>query len=134
MALKMSTALANKMLDCAFNSAAGISFDNGTLKVLGGTRATDADTAIGAQPVLSTVTTPADSFAAASGRSVAKAGTWQDLSADATGTATWFRYTDASGVYVVDGDCGVGTGDLQLDSVSFTVAQQFTITAFAPNL
>ena len=86
--------------------------------------------------VLSTVTLPADWMAAASNGSKAKSGTWQDTSADATGTAAHFR------IYASDGTtCHIqgivtatgGGGDMTLDNVSLASGQTFTVTAFTIN-
>src|SRR5574337_1637890 len=53
--------------------------------------ATDAGT------VLATINLPSDWMAAASSGSKAKSGTWQDTSADASGTAAHFRIYDSGG-------------------------------------
>src|SRR3954454_19065470 len=67
--------------------------------------------------VLATMTLPSDWMAAASSGSKAKSGTWQDTSADATGTAAHFRIHDSAGTTChLQGTCGIGTGDLQLDN------------------
>lgn len=129
MALSLNTALKNKILDGIGNSGAGVSFDSGTLEIRSGTRPADANTAL-AGTVLATVALPADAFAVAAAGSMAKNGTWQDTSADATGTASYFTMHDSTSTYRIDGDVAVGSGDLQVDSVSFTAGQQFTITGF----
>jgi hypothetical protein len=60
-------------------------------------------------------------------------GTWQDTSADDSGTAGHFR------IYASDGTtCHMqgtvtatgGGGDLQVDNTSFAVGQSFTVTSF----
>jgi hypothetical protein len=77
------------------------------------------------------MTLPSDWMANASGGSKAKSGTWQDTSADATGTAGHFRIYDSGGTTChIQGTCGIGTGDLQLDNTSIATGQQVTITAF----
>jgi hypothetical protein len=72
-------------------------------------------------------------MAAASGGSKAKSGTWDDTSADNTGTAAHFR------VYAFDGvTCGLqgtvtgtgGGGDMTLDNTSIISGQYITITSF----
>ena len=72
-------------------------------------------------------------MAAASGGSKAKSGTWQDLTADATGVAAHFR------LYASDGTtCHLqgtvtatgGGGDMTLDSTSITAGQSVTINTF----
>lgn len=60
-------------------------------------------------------------------------GTWQDASANNTGTAGHFRIKDSGGtVCGLQGTVTVtgGGGDLQLDSTSITSGQSVTITAF----
>ena len=83
--------------------------------------------------VLVTITCPADSFAAASSGSKAKNGTWQDTSADNTGTAAHFRLYKSDGTTC----CQQGTvtatgggGDMTLDSTSITAGQTVTISTY----
>lgn len=83
--------------------------------------------------VLATLNLPSDWLANASGGTKSKSGTWEDTSADATGTAAHFR------VYASDGTtCHIqgtvtatgGGGDMTLDSTSITSGQTVTITSF----
>lgn len=83
--------------------------------------------------VLATLTLPSDWMAAASAGSKAKAGTWEDTSADNTGTAAHFRLyasdgttCHAQGTVTASG----GGGDMTVDSTSFTAGQNFTVTGF----
>src|SRR5574341_1391997 len=76
---------------------------------------------------------PAD-CAAASG-SKAKSGTWQDTSADATGTAAHFRVfnsqvTKDGTTCFMQGSVGQGSGDLSLDNTAIGAGQQVTINTF----
>ncbi len=53
-----------------------------------------------------------------------------DASADAGGTAAIARFKDSTGTVVVDGlTVGVGTGDIQLNSVAISAGQSVTITS-----
>jgi hypothetical protein len=83
--------------------------------------------------VLATVNLPSDWMSAASAGAKALLGTWQDLTADAAGTAAHFR------LYATDGTtCHIqgsvtatgGGGDMQVDNVVFAAGQKFDITAF----
>jgi hypothetical protein len=83
--------------------------------------------------VLATANLPSDWMAAASGGVKAKLGTWEDTSADATGTAAHFR------IYATDGTtCHIqgtvtltaGGGDMTVDNTSFAAGQNFVVTAF----
>ncbi len=68
----------------------------------------------------------------ASGGSKSKSSdTWQDASADASGTAAHFRLYELTGTTChLQGTVGVGTGDLQVDNTTFASGQSFTITSF----
>jgi hypothetical protein len=52
-----------------------------------------------------------------------------DSSANATGTASWFRITDSAGNAVVDGDVGTSGSDLNLNTVSITSGVQVSVTS-----
>lgn len=126
MALQFSAAVRNARLD-AIETTIGAT---AVLKIRSGSVPADCATA-DAGTVLATLTLPSDWMAAASAGSKAKSGTWQDTSADATGTAAHFRIYDSGGtVCGLQGTVGVGSGDLQVDSVSFIAGQSFSITGF----
>jgi hypothetical protein len=87
----------------------------------------DAD----AGTVLSEITLPSDWMTAASGGVKYKSGTWEDASADNTGTATHFRlYKSDGATCVMQGTVGTSATDLIVLSTSFVATQPFTITAF----
>lgn len=56
----------------------------------------------------------------------------QDSSADATGTATWFRLVTSGGTYVMDGTVTAtgGGGDLQLSTTSIVATQPVAVSGF----
>lgn len=128
MSVQLSTAVRNARLD-AIETTIGTS---AILKIRTGSKPADCATA-DSGTVLATVTLPSDWMAAASSGSKALAGTWQDASADATGTAAHFRIYDSGGT-----TCGIqgtvtatgGGGDMTVDSTSFTATQSFTVTSF----
>lgn len=83
--------------------------------------------------VLATLTLPSDWMAAASGGSKALSGTWQDLTADASGTAAHFEIMDSTvttchmqGTVTVTG----GGGDMTLTNVGVNVNDPITISSF----
>ncbi len=83
--------------------------------------------------VLASLALPADAFAAASSGSKAKQGTWEVLSAAASGTPGHFRLFSsdgttcrAQGTVTLTG----GGGDMTLDSATITAGQKVTITTF----
>lgn len=60
----------------------------------------------------------------------------QDSSADATGTATWFRVVDSNAAWVIDGNVGTSGSDMNLTTTSITATQPVSITSAtitAPN-
>ena len=128
MALQYSTTVRNAKLD-AVETAIGTS---AVLKIRTNSPPADCGTA-DTGTVLATCSLPSDWMAAASGGSKAKSGTWEDTSADNTGTAAHFR------VYASDGTtCHMqgtvtatgGGGDMTVESTSFTAGQAFTVTGF----
>lgn len=129
MTTQLSTTVRNAELD-AIETAISTS---AVLKIRSGTQPATCATA-DSGTVLVTMTLPSDWMAAASGGAKAKSGTWEDTSADATGTAAHFR------IYASDGTtCHIqgsvtatgGGGDMTLDSTSITVGQTVTITNFS---
>lgn len=53
----------------------------------------------------------------------------QDSSANATGTATWFRIVDSDNNFVVDGNVGTSGSDLNLNSVSIVSGGTVSVTS-----
>jgi len=83
--------------------------------------------------VLATLTLPADWMGAAAAGAKAKAGTWSDASADATGTAAHFRlYASDGTTQHMQGTITAtsGGGDMELDNTSINAGQAVTITTF----
>ena len=131
MSFQTSDTVANAMLD-AFETAIGTS---AVLKIYDLTSGAPANCAASITgTVLATITLPSDWMAGASSRSKAKSGTWQDASADNTGTADFFRLfandgttCHAQGTVTVTG----GGGNLTLDNTSIASGQSITITSFS---
>ena len=83
--------------------------------------------------VLATLTLPSDWMGAASAGAKAMSGTWQDTSADNTGTAAHFRIYDSGGTTChIQGTVTAtgGGGDLTVDNTSFASGQSFSVTSF----
>lgn len=128
MALQFSTTVRNARLD-AIESAIGAS---AIMKIRSGAAPANCGTA-DSGTVLATLNLPSDWLAAAASGSKAKSGTWEDTSADATGTAAHFRIYASDGTTVhAQGTVTAtgGGGDLTLDNVSIASAQAVTITSF----
>lgn len=84
--------------------------------------------------VLSTVNLPSDWMAAAASGEKLKSGTWEDTSADATGTAAHFRIYDSGGstchIQGTVTSVATGTGDMLVDNDAFAAGQNFTVLSF----
>lgn len=103
--------------------------DGGSLQVRDGTQPATADTAAsGTLLATCTFANPAFSGAVA-GVATAHAIT-QDASADATGTAAWFRVLALGGATVFDGTVGVGANfDCNVVSTSVTAGDPFPVAS-----
>lgn len=128
MTVQLSVAVRNARLD-AIETTIGVS---AILKIRTGAQPSTCAIA-DSGTVVATCNLPSDYMAAASSGSKAKSGTWEDTSADATGTAAHWRLyaTDgttchAQGTVTVTG----GGGDMTVDNTSFVASQAFTVTGF----
>lgn len=104
------------------------------IEIYTGTQPTDADTAIGAQTLLATLTMNATAFGAVGddtpGAIMTAAAITDDSSADATGTAAWFRMlTQTGGTTILDGSVGTSNADLVMNTVAITAGSTVSITA-----
>jgi len=127
-------ALNPKLSDTAANAATDAVtalLNNGYLRIYDGTQAANANTAVGAQVKLAELRFGATAFgAAAAGIATANAIT-SDSSADATGTATWFRALKSDGTTVVfDGSVGTSGANLNLNSVAISAGAAVSVSAF----
>lgn len=128
MALQLSTTVRNALLD-SIETAIGAS---AVLKLRTGAAPATVATA-DSGTVVATMSLPSDWMAAASGGTKALAGTWQDASADASGTVAHFRIYASDGTTAhLQGTVTLtgGGGDMTLDAVAVTSGQQVTITSF----
>lgn len=126
MAIQLSVAARNGRLD-AIETEAGTS---PILKIRTGAQPASC-AAADSGTVLATVNCPSDWAAAASGGAKSFSGTWQDTSADASGTAAHFRlYKNDGTTCVMQGTVGTSGADLNVDNTSFNAGQPFNITAF----
>jgi len=105
----------------------------GTLAIYGGTPPADADTAISDQTKLAELTFSATAFGAAAddtpGAIATAASITQDSSADATGTATFFRALDSDGNVIFQGSVGTSGEDLNLVTTSIVATQPVQVSS-----
>jgi hypothetical protein len=130
MALQYSETVRNAKLD-AVETAIGTS---AILKIYDLSAGAPANTAASITgTILATLNLPSDYMSAAATGSKAKTGTWSDASADAAGTADFFRLfasdgttCHAQGTVTATG----GGGDMTLDNAVIASGQVVTINTF----
>ena len=124
MAIAYSVTIRNAMLD-AITTGAGAScllrFYDGTRPATGGTATT----------LLAELTCNATFAPAASGGVLTLNAIAQDTSANATGTATWFRIVKSDGTtHVMDGNVGTSGSDLNVTTTAFVITQPVSVSSF----
>lgn len=108
--------------------------DNGYLRIYNGSQPANADTAVTTQTLLAELRWNATAFGAASNGVATANSLTADTSADATGTASWFRALKSDGTTAVfDGSVGTASADLILNSTSIVAGANVAITAFTYN-
>jgi len=127
MAIQFSTAVANAMLDQIETTIS----TSPVLEIRTGSAPADCSQA-DSGTLLASLTLPSDWMAAASGGSKAKSGTWQDTSADNSGTAAHYRLKASGGTVHSQGTVTAtgGGGDLTLDNTNISAGQSVTITSW----
>lgn len=102
----------------------------GSIKIYTGTQPAGPGTAVSAQVLLGTLPLSATAFGSASSGVATAAAITSDTTADATGTATWFRAASGAGTAVIDGSVGTSSADLILDSVSIIAGGTIAVTSW----
>ncbi len=102
----------------------------GKLRIYDGTQAATADTAIGAQVLLAELTFSDPAFGAASNGVATASAITADSSANATGTASWFRVVDSDNNAIWDGTVGTSGADLNLNTTSIVSGAEVAVSAF----
>lgn len=123
MAAAYSTTLRNNRLD-QITSAVGAS---GLLRIYDGTRPASGGTAT---TLLAELTCNATFAPSASGGVLTLNAITQDASANASGTATWFRITTSGGTFVIDGSISTSGSDLNLTTTSIVATQPVSVSSF----
>lgn len=129
MAIFLTDALRNAMLDeitTKIDAGAGA----GTVKIYDGSVPADESTALSGNTLLATLTCSDPSSAAASGGVLTLSSITDDSSADATGTASFFRVQDSNSVVVMQGSVGTSGADMNFSTVSFVAGQPVSITSW----
>jgi len=105
--------------------------NSGTITIWTGAQPTNANTAVGAQTKLVTLTFGSTAFGAAAAGGVATANAITSGTAGNSGTAAWFRVFESNGSTVVfDGSVGTSGCDLNLNTTSITSGANVSVTSF----
>lgn len=124
--LKLSNATVNGQADLLSDYC-----DNGYVRIYDGTQPANADTAVTSQVLLAELRFATPASGAASGGVITMSAITEDSSANATGTATWFRALRSDGSTVVfDGSVGLTAADMILNAVAIVVGAAVQITSF----
>ena len=126
MALFASDTLRNAWCD-AITTALGTS---GLIKIYDGSVPASEAAALSGNTLLGTLTLSATAAPAASGGVWTASSITSDSSADATGTATFFRATTSGGTVVLQGAVSTSGAELNLSSTSITLGQPIAVTSF----
>lgn len=123
---KISNAAASAAADAVCALA-----NTGYLRVYDGAQPTNPDTAVGAQVLLAELRLGSTAFGAAVNGVATANPITSDSSADATGTAAWFRVLKSDGTTVLwDGTVGVSGANLNLNAVAISAGAAVGVTAF----
>jgi hypothetical protein len=123
MALGFVTSLRNSRAD-TIASAIG---NAGLIRIYDSTRPSTGGTAT---TLLAECTGGSPFAASASGGVLTANSITQDSSANATGTATWFRVATSGGTAIIDGNVGTSGSDMNLTTTSIVATQPVSITSF----
>jgi len=128
MALSYTTTLRNNQLD-QITTAVGAS---GLLRIYDATGGVPANvgTALGSQVLLAELTCNATFAPGASGGVLTLNAITQDSSANATGTAAFFRLTTSGGTAIVQGTVGTSGEDLNLNTLNIVELGPVAVTSF----
>lgn len=107
----------------------GSLFDGGTLEIYTGTQPVDPNSAPSGS-LLCTITLPNPAFGAASGGTIALAGSWSDTATD-TGTAGWARFISSDTNKTMDAAVVdvPGGNDLLINNIDIVVGNTVTVVS-----
>jgi len=124
MAIGLATSIRNAQADAITTGAGG----SALLRIYDGTRPATGGTAT---TLLAELTCNATFAPSASGGVLTLNSITQDSSANATGTATWFRIVKSDGTtHVLDGSVGTSGSDMNLNTTSIVSGGPVAISSF----
>lgn len=127
-------ALNTQLADATVNAMAATLatlLNNGYLRIYSGTQPTNADTAISTQTLLAELRFNATAAPAAVSGLLTFNAITSDSSADASGTASWFRCLKSDGTTVVmDGTVGTSSANMIIATTSISAGQTVSCSSF----
>lgn len=124
--IKIAVATRNALGD-AIISALG---NGALLDIYDGTQPAGPGTAVTSQTKLGTLTGGSPFAPATSSGVITANALTQDSSADATGTATWYRLKTSGGTAIIDGSVGTSNADLILNTTSIVSGGPISVSSF----
>lgn len=128
MALSFTTTLRNNRLDEITAAVGG----SGLLRIYAGTAPANVGASLGSATLLAELTCNATFAPAASSGTLTLNSITQDSSANATGTASFFRLATSAGTAIVQGTVTAtsGGGDLELNTTAISSGAAVSVTSF----
>lgn len=102
----------------------------GSLRIYDGTMPADANASLSGNNLLAQLTMSATAFGVAAAGVATAAAITQDSSADASGTASFFRVLSGGATVVMQGSAGTSSADLILNSVAISAGAAVSVSAF----
>jgi hypothetical protein len=132
--MALATRITNAAAIAACNAITALIGASGRCKIYSGTQPTNADTGLSGNTLLADLALSATAFGSAVDNTDKATATANlpiaDTSADAAGTAAWFRVTTSGGTTVWDGSVGTSGADMNLSSVTITLGANVSITSW----
>jgi hypothetical protein len=126
--------LDTQIADATANAQADVlarNLDNGYLRIYSGTKPATADTALSGNTLLAELRFNATSAPAAAGGVLTFNAITADSSADASGTASFFRALKSDGTTVVmDGTVGTASANMIIATTTITALQTVSCSSF----
>lgn len=132
--MALATRITNAAAIAAANAITALIGSGAKLRIYSGTQPVNADTGLSGNTLLAELALSATPFGSAvdntdKATATANAVT-ADTSADAAGTATWFRVVTSGGTTIWDGSVGTSGADMNLNSVSITLGANVSISGW----
>lgn len=128
--MALNTQLADATVEAQASALASL-LDNGYLRIYDGAQPANANTAVSTQTLLAELRFAATAESSVTGGLITFAAITADSSANATGTAAWFRCLSSDGTTVVlDGSVGTSGANLVMSTTTITAGQTVSCSSF----